>query len=92
MIKVSREEVLHIASLSRIEVAEHEIQQLIVDLEEVLNYAASVQEVASGEHETVSKNINVYRDDVVKPTDPEPILSNAPKREDEYIVVPVVLE
>ena len=57
MIKVSREEVLHIASLSRIEIAEHEIHHVIKNLEEVLTYAARVQEIASGAHEVVSQKM-----------------------------------
>lgn len=92
MIKISREEVLHIASLSRIELSEDEIPGLIKNLEEVLTYAARVQEIASGIEEMSSKNINVFRDDIVKTSDPAPILANAPKREENYFVVPVVLE
>ena len=92
MIKISREEVLHIATLSRIELSEDEIPGLIKNLEEVLTYAARVQEIASGTEESSSKNINVFRQDTVLPTDPNPILANAPKREENYVVVPVVLE
>jgi aspartyl-tRNA(Asn)/glutamyl-tRNA(Gln) amidotransferase subunit C len=92
MIKVSREEVLHIAALSSIELQEEEISPLIKNLEEILNYAARVQEVAVGAHEIVLKNSNVFRDDSVKRADPEEILHNAPKQEERYFVVPVVLE
>jgi aspartyl-tRNA(Asn)/glutamyl-tRNA(Gln) amidotransferase subunit C len=92
MIKISKEEVLHIASLSRIEVAEHEIEQLIKDLEEVLTYAGRVQDIAAEAHEVVLKNINVFRDDLVTATDPDPIIQNAPQHEEQYFVVPVVLE
>lgn len=92
MIKISREEVLHIASLSRIEISEDEIPGLIKNLEEVLTYAARVQEIVSGTQEYSAKNVNVFRDDIVIPTDPKPILANAPKREENYFVVPVVLE
>ena len=92
MIKISREEVLHIAALSRIELSENEIPGLIKSLEEVLTYAARVQEIASGIEESSSKNINVFRDDIVITTDPKPILANVPKREENYFVVPVVLE
>lgn len=92
MINILAEEVLHIAKLSRIEVAPGDIQQLIHDLQEALTYAARVQEIASGADEIVSKNINVFREDVVKPTPEEPIIQNAPKKEDQYFVVPVVLE
>ena len=92
MIKISREEVVHIASLSRIELSEDEIPTLIKNLEEVLTYAARVQEIASGIEEVSLKNINVMRDDTVVPSDPAPLLANAPKREENYFVVPVVLE
>jgi aspartyl-tRNA(Asn)/glutamyl-tRNA(Gln) amidotransferase subunit C len=92
MIKISREEVLHIASLSRIELEEDEIPGLIKNLEEVLTYAARVQEIASGGQEVSLKNVNVMREDVVVQTDPEPLLAHAPKSEEKYFVVPVVLE
>ena len=92
MIKISREEVLHIASLSRIELSEDEIPGLIKNLEEVLTYAARVQEIAMGIEAVSSKNVNVMREDNVIPSDPAPILANAPKREENYVVVPVVLE
>lgn len=92
MIKISAEEVLHIASLSRIKLADHEIAQAIHDLEEALSYVARVQEIALQAEEVESKNVNVFRDDIVKPTPAEPLLHNAPKKEDQYFVVPVVLE
>lgn len=92
MIKISREEVLHIASLSRIELSEEEIPGLIKNLQETLSYAARVQEIASGLESTSAKNVNVFREDGVRPSDPAPILANAPKREENYFAVPVVLE
>lgn len=92
MISISREEVLHIASLSKIEVSEEEIPQLIKDLQEVLSYAARVQEVAANIPETSVKNINVMREDEAIATDPEPLLANVPVREGDLVVVPVVLE
>jgi Asp-tRNA(Asn)/Glu-tRNA(Gln) amidotransferase C subunit len=57
----------------------------------VLTYASRVQEVAA-EAPAYDKNINVYRDDTIVATDPNPILANVPKREENYVVVPVVLE
>lgn len=92
MIKVSQEEVLHIAALSRIELAEEEIPGLIKDIEETLTYASRVQEIASGAQEVSSKNINFFRDDIVVQTEPTPILDNVPVREENYVVVPVILE
>ena len=74
------------------ELSEDEIPGLIKNLEEVLTYAARVQEIASGAEESSSKNVNVFREDVIMTTDPKSILANAPKREENYFVVPVVLE
>lgn len=92
MIKVSREEVLHIARLSQIEISEDEVPRLIQDLQEVLTYAARVQEVAAGVPSVSVKNVNVMRDDEAFPTDAAPILANVPVREADLVVVPVVLE
>jgi Asp-tRNA(Asn)/Glu-tRNA(Gln) amidotransferase C subunit len=38
------------------------------------------------------KNVNVFREDVIVQTDPEPILAQAPEREGNYFVVPRILE
>lgn len=92
MINISREEVLHIASLSKIEITEEEIPSLIKDLQEVLTYAARVQEVAATVLEVSVKNVNVMRDDEVAATDPAPLLANVPVKEGDLVVVPVVLE
>lgn len=92
MIKVSREEVVHIASLSKIELSEEEIPQLINDLQEVLTYAARVQEMAANIQGASVKNINVMREDEAIATDPAPLLANVPVREGDLVVVPVVLE
>lgn len=91
-IKISPEEVRYIAHLSRIEVREDEIAGLCKDLDEVLTYVARVQEFASASEDLPHKNINVMREDVVIPTDPKPLLAQAPEREDDYYVVPAVLE
>ncbi len=94
MKKISREEVLSIASMSRISLKEDEINPLIEQLDQVLSYAERVTQVATEMlHEEVSnKEINVFRDDLVVPQDPEPILAQAPEREGNYFVVPVILE
>lgn len=92
MIKLSRNEIMHLASLSRIEVDEDEVEHLIKNLEETLTYAARVQQIASGAHESIEKNVNVFREDKVIATDSEPLLANAPKKEEQYFVVPVILE
>jgi len=92
MIKVSRDEVLYIAQLSRIDIPEEEIEPMRKSLEEILSYAARVQELAQAVEVLQSKNINVLRDDHVIPTDPKPLVASAPVAEDNFFVVPAVLE
>lgn len=90
--KMTKEELLKIAKQSAITLHEDEIESLRNQLETVLTYAARVKEVAQEEQEPSSKNINVFREDVVIRTDYEPILAQAPVREETYFVVPVILE
>jgi aspartyl-tRNA(Asn)/glutamyl-tRNA(Gln) amidotransferase subunit C len=94
MIKVSREEVLKIAEMARISLHESEIEQMKNNLEIVLSYAERVQEIAAGADisEPSSKSVNVFRQDIVVKTDPETILAQAVEREENYFVVPVIIE
>lgn len=93
MTKISRQEVLKLAQMSNIHVHEQEIQPLIEQLQQVLSYAARVQEVAVQASEISVKNVNVFRDDVAAAQqDAERIRSRAPEREGDYFVVPKILE
>ena len=91
MAKISREDVLKIAHISNIAVYENEIESIREQLENILTYAARVQEVIAQAEES-TKAINVFRQDVVISTDPEPILAQAPEREERFFVVPKILD
>jgi aspartyl-tRNA(Asn)/glutamyl-tRNA(Gln) amidotransferase subunit C len=92
MIIITREEVLKLAHMSRIEIRDDEIEALIQQLQGVLNYAQRVIDIAAEIEEPGTKNINVFREDVVIPTDPELSLQQAPDREGNFFVVPAILE
>ncbi len=92
MTKISREEIVKIAAISSLDLHEDEIHPLIEQLGQVLSYAQGVTEFAADIQEPSTKNINVFREDVVIRTEPEPILAQAPEREEHYFVVPMVLE
>lgn len=92
MAKITQEEVLKIAQISHITLREDEVEPLMKQLESVLSYAERVQEIAAQIEEPLSKNVNVFRDDIVVHTDPETILSQAPEREENYFVVPAIIE
>jgi aspartyl-tRNA(Asn)/glutamyl-tRNA(Gln) amidotransferase subunit C len=92
MTKITREEVLKIAKLSKIEIKESEIDPMIKHLQDVLTYAAGVKEISEDVEVPSNKNVNVLREDVCVKTDPEPILSQAPDGDDNFFVVPKILD
>ncbi len=93
MAKITREEVLKIARMSHITIHEQEIDLLVKELEGVLTYAERVKDLASAAMEEQStRAINVVREDLVVPTPAEPILAQAPERQERYFVVPAILE
>lgn len=89
---ITKEEVEKIARLSHIELSESEIIQAQKHLEAVLGYAARVQDIAKDIDIALLKNENVERKDIVQPYDTEPILAQAPEREGDFFVVPVIIE
>lgn len=92
MTKISKEEILKLARISKVDIHEDEIVPLLKQLQDVLSYAERVKEVALEVEEPSIKNVNVFREDVVVKSDPEPILSRSPQREEDYFVVPAILE
>lgn len=92
MVKITREEVLKLAGISRISLREDEVDELIVQLESVLEYAEMVGEISGDVEIPSSKNVNVFREDAVVRTDPKPILEQAPDGEDDYFVVLPILD
>jgi len=90
---ITKEEILKIAKISKIEIREDEIEGLMQQLQEVLNYAECVKKVA-GElmDQPSNKNVNFFREDVVVKTDSEKILKQSPEREGDYFVVPKILD
>lgn len=92
MALITKEEVLKIAHMSRITIHEDEIEPLIKHLEAVLSYAARVSQVATSEQLPLPQNINVFREDVAIPFNAERIKQEAPEIEENYFVVPAILE
>ncbi len=91
MLKVSQEEVIKIAALSSIDLREQNLDVLVRQLEDVLSYAARVQEIATESDELVNKRINIFRHDSVIRSDAQQILEQAPEREQNYFVVPKIV-
>lgn len=89
---ITKEEVEKIARLSHIELSETEMLNAMKHLDAVLSYAARVQEIAKDVQVPSLKNKNIEREDIVISIDVQPILAQAPEREGDFFVVPVIIE
>ena len=93
--KVSKEELLHIANLSDLKISDAEIDKYLENLEDILEYT-NVLEKAPIEDldETIgaNDNENVFRKDEIKEfEDRDEILKNAPDLEDNMFRIPKVI-
>ena len=96
MSAISREEVAHLARLSRLAVTEEELDTFAGQLDVILQAVARVGEVAAADIPPTSHSVpltNVLRDDVVRPgLVREDALAGAPDAEDGRFRVPRILD
>ena len=94
--KLNKEQVLHIARLSKLGLTEDEVEKMSEQLSNILENFEILNKVdTDGVPPTAQPNAltNVLKDDVVKPSLPQDeVLANAPQRDGDYIRVKVVLE
>jgi len=94
--KISKEEVKHIAMLSRLDLDEKEIAVYQDQLSRILEYVEKLNEIDTSHVEPVSHVIelnNVMRQDIVKPSLPrDEALKNAPDPSDKFFRVPKIIE
>ncbi|HUC56595.1 MAG TPA: Asp-tRNA(Asn)/Glu-tRNA(Gln) amidotransferase subunit GatC [Streptosporangiaceae bacterium] len=92
---ITRDEVAHLAKLSRLALTEDELDHFAGQLDVIIGAVARVQEVAAAgiPPTTHAADLeNVYRDDVVAPPlDAELVLSQAPAAEAGRFRVPRIL-
>ena len=93
---VSKEELLHIANLSHLEVKDSEIEKYLKNLDDILDYAKILEKAPIGDlDETIgaNDNINVFRKDEIKNFDNiNGLLENAPGLENNMYKIPKVLQ
>ncbi len=92
MAKVSKEQVLKLARISQLTIEEQEIPAFIKQLEDLLTYAERVKDIACDAQGITQQNVNIMRADVPNETNPQPILSQAPLSEENFFVVPMILD
>ncbi len=93
--KVSKEEILHIAKLANLTIEENEIDSYILNLQDILNFANIVNnapvdklDITVGSNETK----NIFRKDEIKIfEDNKSLLQNAPTQEQNMFKIPKVI-
>jgi aspartyl-tRNA(Asn)/glutamyl-tRNA(Gln) amidotransferase subunit C len=91
-VAISREDVLHVAGLARLELSEEEIVRLEAQLNDILAAVGKVSELDLADVPPTSHPlavVNVLRPDEPRPSLPlEDVFANAPAREGDYFRVP----
>jgi aspartyl-tRNA(Asn)/glutamyl-tRNA(Gln) amidotransferase subunit C len=94
--RLSREEVVHIAALARLGMSEAEIEKAREQLSNILENFEVLKDVDTTDIPPTAQSINlqsVMRDDVPAPSlPPEDVLANAPDREGEFFKLRAVLD
>ena len=92
---ISRDEVAHLARLSRLALTDAELDEFAGQLDSILNHVKAVSEVAAVDVAPMANPnavTNVTRPDVVVPgLTPEQALSGAPAVEEDRFSVPQIL-
>ena len=93
--KVSKEELLHIANLADLKIKDDEIDNYLANLQDILNFAEVVNKAPIDDlQETIgaNENSNVFRKDEVKIfEDRQALLQNAPEKEQNMFKIPKVI-
>ncbi len=94
--KISKEEVLHVASLARLKLSDAEAEAMTQEMEKVISFANKLNELDTEGVVPTAHAIpmsNAFREDTVKPSfDRAAMLQNAPTAEDGGYTVPKVVE
>ena len=92
---LSKEDVLKIAKLSKLEFSENEIETFRTDLNKIFNHMEELNSVDTTDVEPLFNVLDlkdVLRKDVVKDSGiKKDILKNSPNSDDEFIIVPKVV-
>jgi len=93
--KITPQEVSHVANLARLHMTQEEIEAMARQLDEILTYVAKLNELdteALAPTTHAISIVNAFREDEVKPSlEREKSLANAPRQNGESFVVPRVI-
>jgi aspartyl-tRNA(Asn)/glutamyl-tRNA(Gln) amidotransferase subunit C len=94
--KISRQDVQHVARLARLELTEAELERMRVEMDAILAYMDKLRSLDTTGVEPTSHAVplrNVTREDEPVPSVPrEAMLANAPDRAGDFFRVPRIVE
>ncbi len=94
--KITVDEVKHIALLARLELSEEEIEQYTKQLNDILIYMEKLNQVGTETVEPLAHPFftkTVFRDDIVMPSlSQEKAIENAPQKANGFFKVPKIIE
>lgn len=93
--KLSREEVEHVALLARLALSEEEKERFRTQLSSILEYVEIISRLETAQIEPIYHVLplqNVFRPDgIKKPFSRKEVLQNAPEQDDGYFKVPRII-
>lgn len=93
--KLTKEEVLHVAKLARIEISEEEMETYQKKLKKLLNDVEKINDINDNDEDYLIapwyQNSSLREDNIGNMLDPKDALKNVPRKSGNYIEVPVVI-
>ncbi len=93
--QIEDKDVLHIAKLARLKLADNELENYKKNLQEILDFADTINHVNTddiGETIGINENYNVFRKDEIKQeSNKDELLSNAPSQDEGMFRIPKVI-
>ncbi len=96
MVKITKEEVEHVARLARLELSDEEKETFTKHLNNILTYVEKLNELDTKDVKPTSHVLqiqNIFKEDEIRESlSREKALSNAPDRTEEFYRVPKIIE
>ena len=93
--KITPEEISHVANLARLRMTQPEVEEMAKQLDEILSYVTKLNELdTQGVRPTTHaiSIVNAFREDEVKPSlEHDTALANGPEQNGESYVVPRII-
>jgi aspartyl-tRNA(Asn)/glutamyl-tRNA(Gln) amidotransferase subunit C len=94
--KLSKEEVLHIAALAKVGVTDADVEKMREQLSNILQNFGALQKLDTQNVAPTAQSIALHNvimpDEMLPSLSPEEVLANAPQREGDFFKVKIVLE